>query len=173
MHRSITFNDSRDEPKGWATPTNIVREENLWWGEEGDLVARTALKFIYIQLDKNYKLFRIPSRIPIGICLTAFFSFNLTGAGKNNCFQLRRSNPRLRNFSTQKPHSQIFIKKISIDPENIRSPAPNTPNTNKDKGLSRSAWKIALCSYALSAPLFRLFAPIINNYLQAWKTKNQ
>ena len=124
MHRSITFNDSRDEPKGWATPTNIVREENLWWGEEGDLVAEPALKFIYIQLDKNYKLFRIPSRIPIGICLTAFFSFNLTGAGKNNCFQLRRSNPRLRNFSTQKPHSQIFIKKISIDPENIRSPAP-------------------------------------------------
>lgn len=173
MHRSITFNDSRDEPKGWATPTNIVREENLWWGEEGDLVAEPALKFIYIQLDKNYKLFRIPSRIPIGICLTAFFSFNLTGAGKNNCFQLRRSNPRLRNFSTQKPNSQIFIKKISIDPENIRSPAPNTPNTNKDKGLSRSAWKIALCSYALSAPLFRLFAPIINNYLQAWKTKNQ
>ena len=168
MHRSITFNDSRDEPKGWATPTNIVREENLWWGEEGDLVAEPALKFIYIQLDKNYKLFRIPSRIRIGICLTAFFSFNLTGAGKNNCFQLRRSNPRLRNFSTQKPHSQI-----SIDPENIRSPAPNTPNTNKDKGLSRSAWKIALCSYALSAPLFRLFAPIINNYLQAWKTKNQ
>ena len=24
MHRSITFNDSRDEPKGWATPTNIA-----------------------------------------------------------------------------------------------------------------------------------------------------
>ncbi len=103
------------------------------------MVAEPALKFIYIQLDKNYKLFRIPSRIPIGICSTAFFSFNLTGAGKNNCFQLRRSNPRLRNFSTQKPHSQIFIKKISIDPENIRSTAPNTPNTNKDKGLSRSA----------------------------------
>lgn len=46
------------------------------------MVAEPALKFIYIQLDKNYKLFRIPSRIPIGICLTAFFSFNLTGAGK-------------------------------------------------------------------------------------------
>lgn len=150
----------------WGKRIYDEEKREIWWPEP-------ALKFIYIQLDKNYKLFRIPSRIPIGICLTAFFSFNLTGAGKNNCFQLRRSNPRLRNFSTQKPHSQIFIKKISIDPENIRSPAPNTPNTNKDKGLSRSAWKIALCSYALSAPLFRSFAPIINNYLQAWKTKNQ
>ena len=88
----------------WGKRIYDEEKREIWWPEP-------ALKFIYIQLDKNYKLFRIPSRIPIGICLTAFFSFNLTGAGKNNCFQLRRSNPRLRNFSTQKPHSQIFIKK--------------------------------------------------------------
>ena len=52
-------------------------------------------------------------------------------------------------------------------------PLPIIQNQTAQRAFEVARKKIAMCSYPLSAPLFRPFAPIINNYLQMWKTKNQ